>query len=74
MKFAALLSLLAAALLAVQPARAADCGSAAAAACAQVGCTQVLSVRSDGGSCVVTLLVPGRQGQPPRKQTVRVAG
>lgn len=73
MKSAALISLLAAMLMA-QPARAADCGSAAQAACAQVNCTQVLSVRSDGGACVVTLLVPGRQGEPPRKQTVRVGG
>ena len=52
----------------------ADCGSAASAACAQAGCSQILSVQESGGTCVVTMLVPGANGQPPRRQTVSVPG
>ncbi|WP_320109188.1 hypothetical protein [Mangrovibrevibacter kandeliae] len=51
----------------------ADCASAAEQAAAQTG-GQVLSVSSrqqDGGTvCVVTVLVPGRDGGRPRKTTV----
>lgn len=52
----------------------ADCNRAAKAACAQVGCERVLSAKERGGTCVVTMLVPGGQGQPPRRQTVNVPG
>jgi hypothetical protein len=55
-------------------AAAADCGSAASAACAQAGCERILGVRDLGGTCEVTMLVPSGNGQPPRKQTVRVKG
>lgn len=51
----------------------ADCSAAAAEAAAQTG-GQVLSVssRSEGGRtvCVVTVLVPGEDGQRPRKRTL----
>lgn len=51
----------------------ADCSAAAAEAAAQTG-GQVLSVssRNDGGRtvCVVTVLVPGEDGQRPRKRTL----
>lgn len=50
----------------------ADCYGAAAQAAAEVG-GQVLSVRSSGGACVVTVLVPGRGNERPRKVTMRVS-
>ncbi|WP_280952984.1 hypothetical protein [Mangrovicella endophytica] len=54
---------------------AADCSSAAAEAAAQTG-GQVLSVssRTQNGRtvCVVTVLVPGADGERPRKTTVTI--
>jgi hypothetical protein len=54
---------------------AADCSGAAAQAAAQTG-GQVLSVssREEGGQtvCVVTVLVPGKDGGRPRKETVTI--
>lgn len=54
---------------------AADCSSAASRAARQTG-GQVLSVstQNQGGQtvCVVTVLVPGKGNQRPRKQTVTI--
>ncbi|MBO0661843.1 hypothetical protein LQ948_04595 [Jiella sp. MQZ9-1] len=54
---------------------AADCSGAASRAARQTG-GQVLSVstRSQGGQivCVVTVLVPGKGDQRPRKQTITI--
>lgn len=54
---------------------AADCSSAASRAARQTG-GQVLSVstRTQGGQtvCVVTVLVPGKGNERPRKQTVTI--
>ncbi len=53
----------------------ADCSAAAAQAAAETG-GQVLSVSSRGSGpdaeCVVTVLVPGQDGDRPRKQTITV--
>jgi hypothetical protein len=53
----------------------ADCSAAAAEAAAETG-GQVLSVssREEGGRtvCVVTVLVPGGEGERPRKRTITV--
>jgi hypothetical protein len=53
----------------------ADCSAAAAQAAAETG-GQVLSVSSRGNGpdaeCVVTVLVPGQDGDRPRKQTITV--
>ena len=54
-------------------AAAADCASAAAQAAAQRG-AQVLKVQAQGGTCIVTLRVPGQNGQPPRVETIQVSG
>ena len=54
---------------------AADCSGAASRAARQTG-GQVLSVstQSQGGQtvCVVTVLVPGKGNQRPRKQTITI--
>ncbi|KQT88560.1 hypothetical protein ASG48_02070 [Aurantimonas sp. Leaf443] len=54
---------------------AADCSGAASQAASQTG-GQVLSVspRQQGGQtvCVVTVLVPGKDGGRPRRQTVTI--
>lgn len=50
----------------------ADCYGAAAQAAAELG-GQVLSVRSSGGTCVVTVLIPGSGNERPRKVTMRVS-
>ena len=42
------------------------CGRAAAQAAASTG-GQVIGVRQAGQSCIVTVLVPGRGGNPPRR-------
>ncbi|MGE0584726.1 MAG: hypothetical protein AB7O39_06265 [Flavobacteriaceae bacterium] len=42
------------------------CGQAAAQAAASTG-GQVIGVRQAGQSCIVTVLVPGRGGNPPRR-------
>ncbi|KQT54241.1 hypothetical protein ASG43_01020 [Aureimonas sp. Leaf454] len=53
----------------------ADCSAAAAEAAAETG-GEVLSVssREEGGRtlCVVTVLVPGGEGERPRKRTITV--
>ena len=48
-----------------------DCRAAAGRALGQTG-GQLLSARPAGGSCVVTVLVPGKGNERPRKMTVRV--
>jgi len=45
------------------------CGRAAAQAARSTG-GQVINVRQAGQSCVVTLLVPGGRGNPPRRVVV----
>jgi len=51
--------------------RDADCSAAAAQAVGETG-GQLLSARPSGGTCVVTVLIPARDNERPRKVTVRV--
>jgi hypothetical protein len=48
-----------------------DCSNAAAQVVAQTG-GELLSAEPSGDSCVVTVLVPGKDNARPRKVTVRV--
>lgn len=48
-----------------------DCSSAASQVVAQTG-GELLSAEPSGDSCVVTVLVPGKDNGRPRKVTVRV--
>lgn len=63
--------LLALALIAAAPqsAPADSCAETAQRAAAERG-AQVLSARTEGGACVVTLRIPGSGGQPPRVETL----
>lgn len=53
------------------PQKGADCSGAGPKAAAQTG-GKVLSVSGGGGSCSVTVLVPGEGGGRPRKRTVTI--
>ena len=55
------------------PAQADNCAQQAQRVAAQMG-AQVLSAKAEGGSCVVTLRVPGKGGQPPRVETMVLGG
>ncbi|WP_408015680.1 hypothetical protein [Rhizobium alarense] len=48
-----------------------DCAAAARQVVAQTG-GQLLSAQPRNGTCVVTVLVPGKGSERPRKVTVRV--
>lgn len=50
-----------------------NCAAAARSLAASYG-AQVLSVKAEGGVCVITLRIPGQGGQPPRVETHRVSG
>jgi hypothetical protein len=69
-----LMATLAAAAGAVPAAQSADCSQAAARAASRYDGARVLSVRQEGGACVVVLLVPGQAGKPPRQEIVRENG
>ena len=49
-----------------------DCSAAASQVVAQTGGQLLSAVPDGGGSCVVTVLVPGNGSERPRKVTVRV--
>ena len=66
-------ALLFALLLAATPARADECEQLAADVAAQYE-AEVLAVRFEKGACVVTLRIPGADGEPPRVETVTVPG
>ena len=52
---------------------AADCTSAAQKAASQAN-AELLSVEASGSDCKVKLLLPGKNGEPPRVVTKKVKG
>jgi hypothetical protein len=74
MKKAAFLAALIALFLASgMPAQADNCSAVADQYAAQYG-AEVLSVKEQGGNCVIKLRIPGQGGQPPRVETISVPG
>lgn len=51
-----------------------NCVAKASALAASYSGAQILSVKDDGGSCVVVIRVNGKNGNPPRIVTKVIAG
>lgn len=50
----------------------ADCYAVGQRVAAEMG-GRLLNVKASGGDCVVTVMIPGENGQPPRRERVVVS-